>query len=242
MCPQWRQSCSPPLTLPWPSTQAPGGNTAPNATSHGHPPSPVHVPAQLSLSSVHQPRAQPCTHLLPFRLPSSESALEEPLFLESQDFTPSTRSSSSESTSESPSLPEERVRVEESKRSARGSEVLGTGEMEVQWKALNPSSTHCLRILAWVKPHPVVPLYLRDIICMHIVQPATQGLPEAPPNHPCTTQRALAPSAQHLPVTARLQSWRQQGLASGQQAGHSSRNTGEISSSGIGKEISGLIL
>lgn len=132
MCPQWRQSCSPPLTLPWPSTQAPGGNTAPNATSHGHPPSSVHVPAQLSLSSVHQPRAQPCTHLLPFRLPSSESALQEPLFLESQDFTPSTRSSSSESTSESPSLPEERVRVEESKRSARGSEVLGTGEMEVQ--------------------------------------------------------------------------------------------------------------
>lgn len=69
------------------------------------------------------PRAQHCTHLLPFRLPSSESALEEPLFLESQDFTPSTRSSSSESTSESPSLPEERIRVQESKRSARGSEI-----------------------------------------------------------------------------------------------------------------------
>lgn len=47
-----------------------------------------------------------CTHLLLFRLPSSESALEEPLFLDSHDLTPSTRSSSSESTSESPSLAE----------------------------------------------------------------------------------------------------------------------------------------
>ena len=73
-------------------------------------------PVQLTLSSASQPCAQPCTHLLPFRLPSSESALEEPLFLESQDFTPSTRSSSSESTSESPSLPEEQVGVGESKR------------------------------------------------------------------------------------------------------------------------------
>lgn len=75
------------------------------------PPYLVHPLAQLTLSSA----TQPCTHLLPFRLPSSESALEEPLFLESQDFTPSTRSSSSESTSESPSLPEERVGVRESK-------------------------------------------------------------------------------------------------------------------------------
>lgn len=144
--------------------------------------------------------------------------------MESQDFTPSTRSSSSESTSESPSLPEERVRVEESKRSARGSEFLGAGEMEVHWKALNPSSTHCLCTLAWVKPHPMILLHLWDIICMHIVQPASQGLPETPPNHPCGCPKGQ----QHLPVTAWLQSWRQQGQASGQQAGHSSRNTGDF--------------
>ena len=39
-----------------------------------------------------------------FKLPSSEAALEGPLFFDNHDLTPSTRSSSSESTSESPSL------------------------------------------------------------------------------------------------------------------------------------------
>lgn len=42
------------------------------------------------------------TDLELLRLPSSERFFAEPLFLESQDFTPSTRSSNSESESESP--------------------------------------------------------------------------------------------------------------------------------------------
>lgn len=164
------------------------------------------------------------------------------MFLESQDFTPSTRSSSSESTSESPSLPEEPVRVEESKRSAWGSEVLGAGEMKVHRKALNPSSTHCLCTLAWVKPHPMVLLHPWDIICMHIVQSASQGLPEAPQTTPVPAQGALAPSAQHLSLSlhgsgagdSRAWLWgSRQGTAP---------ETQEISSSGTGKEISGLIL
>lgn len=50
-------------------------------------------------------------HLELFKLPSSEVALEEgPLFFDNHDLTPSTRSSSSESTSESPSLWEEEQR------------------------------------------------------------------------------------------------------------------------------------
>lgn len=49
-----------------------------------------------------QPR--PYAYLELFKLPSSEAALEGPLFFDSHDLTPSTRSSSSESTSESPSL------------------------------------------------------------------------------------------------------------------------------------------
>lgn len=47
---------------------------------------------------------RPPTHLELFKLPSSEAALDNPLFFDNQDLTPSTRSSSSESTSESPSL------------------------------------------------------------------------------------------------------------------------------------------
>lgn len=50
------------------------------------------------------PSSRPCAHLELFKLPSSEAALEGPLFFDNHDLTPSTRSSSSESTSESPSL------------------------------------------------------------------------------------------------------------------------------------------
>lgn len=56
--------------------------------------------ARGGLCSQQRPRA----YLELFKLPSSEAALEGPLFLDSHDLTPSTRSSSSESTSESPSL------------------------------------------------------------------------------------------------------------------------------------------
>lgn len=56
--------------------------------------------ARGGLSSHLRPHA----HLELFKLPSSEAALEGPLFLDNHDLTPSTRSSSSESTSESPSL------------------------------------------------------------------------------------------------------------------------------------------
>lgn len=49
-----------------------------------------------------QPRLRAYLEL--FKLPSSEAALEGPLFFDSHDLTPSTRSSNSESTSESPSL------------------------------------------------------------------------------------------------------------------------------------------
>lgn len=45
-----------------------------------------------------------CTYLELLRLPSSERFLAEPLLLDNQDFTPSTRSSTSESVSESPWL------------------------------------------------------------------------------------------------------------------------------------------
>lgn len=58
----------------------------------------IRDPAQERKPKAHQ------ANLLLFKLPSSETVLEEPLFLESHDFTPSTRSSSSESASESPSL------------------------------------------------------------------------------------------------------------------------------------------
>lgn len=51
------------------------------------------------------------TNLELFKLPSSENALEEPLFLDSQDFTPSTRSSRSESASESPSLSDNNIQL-----------------------------------------------------------------------------------------------------------------------------------
>ena len=44
------------------------------------------------------------TDLELFRLPSSDRFLAEPLFLDSHDFTPSTRSSTSESEPDSPSL------------------------------------------------------------------------------------------------------------------------------------------
>lgn len=44
------------------------------------------------------------TNLVLFRLPSSDRVLVEPLFLESQDLTPSTRSSTSESVSVSSPL------------------------------------------------------------------------------------------------------------------------------------------
>ena len=44
------------------------------------------------------------TNLVLFRLPSSDRVLAEPLFLDSQDFTPSTRSSTSESVSVSSPL------------------------------------------------------------------------------------------------------------------------------------------
>lgn len=50
------------------------------------------------------PSSRPRAHLELFKLPSSEAALEGPLFFDNHDLTPSTRSSSSESTSESPSL------------------------------------------------------------------------------------------------------------------------------------------
>lgn len=50
------------------------------------------------------PSSRPHAYLELFKLPSSEAALEGPLFFDNHDLTPSTRSSSSESTSESPSL------------------------------------------------------------------------------------------------------------------------------------------
>lgn len=63
--------------------------------------------ARGGLCSQRRPRA----YLELFKLPSSEAALEGPLFLDSHDLTPSARSSSSGVTSESPWLWDEEQKV-----------------------------------------------------------------------------------------------------------------------------------
>lgn len=62
-----------------------------------------HLAGDRSMMARHKnPSSYISTDLELLRLPSSERFFAEPLFLESQDFTPSTRSSNSESESESP--------------------------------------------------------------------------------------------------------------------------------------------
>lgn len=78
------------------------------------------IQALLSYPRGHEvafpPSSRPHAHLELFKLPSSDAALEGPLFFDNHDLTPSTRSSSSESTSESPSLWDE----EQKGRQGRG--------------------------------------------------------------------------------------------------------------------------